>query len=91
MNKIIKNLIWLVFVGLIIGNVYIFVSGIKTSDEINRLDKETTRLHGENIDLDKKINQISSFTYTASMAADLNYTEKPAPIVIEGQRYAFKN
>jgi len=91
MKNIIKSLVWLVFIALVVGNVYIFVSGIKTSDEINRFDKETTKLHEENTDLEKEINKVSSLQYTASKAAEMNFTEKPTPLVIEGQKYAFKN
>ncbi len=90
MNKVLKNIIWLVFIILIIGNIYIFVSGIKTSDEINRFDKETAGFHQENIDLERKINQVSSLDYTASIAGEMNFTEKPMPLVIGNQKYAFK-
>ena len=91
MKKIFTNFIWLIFFGLLIGNVWIFISGIKVSEEVNRLEKETTRLHQENIELANKINAVTSLQYTASMAAKLDFTEKPTPLVIENVPYAFKN
>ena len=91
MKKIFANFIWLIFFGLLIGNIWIFISGIKLSEGVNRFEKETTRLHQENIELDKKIDEVTSLQYTASMAAKLDFTEKPTPLVIENAPYAFKN
>ena len=91
MKYLLKNIIWIVFLFLILGNGYIFVSGIKISEEINFLEKDTTKLHQENINLEKKIDEVGSLQYTASMAARMNFTEKPTPLVIESAPYAYKN
>jgi len=88
MKFIFKNFIWIFFVGLIIGNVYIFLSGIRLSNEINRYEKEITRLHNENTDLEKQVFEIESLKYTASMAATLNFTEQPAPMILDNFKYA---
>lgn len=87
--KILNKTIYLFFVMLVIGNVYIFVSGIKLSDQINHFEAETAKIHQQNIELENKIFEITSLKETASMAASLNFTEKPAPIVLENNPYAF--
>jgi len=87
--KILNKIVYLFFAILVIGNVYIFVSGIKLSDQINHFESETAKIHQENIELENKIFEITSLQQTASMAATLNFTEKPASIVFENNPYAF--
>lgn len=86
--KYLNKLIWIVFVGLIIGNVYVFVSGIKISDEINRFEADITKIHQENIDLEKETYEVESLQYTASVAARLEFTEQPAPLILNNTNYA---
>lgn len=89
-TKVFKYLIWLSFLIMIVGNIFVFVSGIQISDEINRLEKQIVKLHEENIDLEKEINQATSFQHTASIAAELNFTSKLTPLLIVDQKYARK-
>lgn len=89
MKYILTNIIWLIFIVLIIGNIYIFISGIKLSDELNYYENQTNLYHQENIELEKKINQLSSLQNTASLAAELNFSEKPTPLVLGNMPYAF--
>jgi hypothetical protein len=84
-----RNFIWIFFTGLILGNVYIFLSGIQLSNDVNRYEQEIKRLHSENTDLEKQVFEIESLRYTASMAATLNFTEQPAPIILDNSKYAF--
>jgi len=88
MKKNIKNIIWPILFILVVSNIYIFVSGIKISDEINRYESEITKIHQENIDLEKKTYEVESLKYTASMAASLNFIEKPAPLILNKAAYA---
>lgn len=89
-TKVFKYAVWFSFLVMIIGNIFVFVSGIQASDEINRLENETAKLHEENIDLEREINEVTSFQYTASIAAELNFTSKVTPLLIEDQKYALK-
>jgi cell division protein FtsL len=88
MNKFTRIIIWFVFLALIAGNIYIFVSSIHLSDEINRFEADINRVHQENIELEKKVFKVESLQYTASLAAQLDFTKKSAPIVLDNTRYA---
>ena len=88
MKFILKNFIWLFFIGLVIGNVYIFISGIQLGNEVNRYEGEINRLHQENTDLEKKVFEVESLRHTASMAAQLDFTEQSTPLILDNSKYA---
>jgi len=83
-----SKIIWVIFFFLIVGNIYVFVGGLKLSDEMNKYESEIKKIHQENIDLEKKVFEVESLKYTASMAAVLNFTGKTAPIVLNRMPYA---
>lgn len=76
------------FAGLVAANIYIFMSGVALSDEINHYEDEITRLHQENIDLAKKTYDAESLTYAAEVAGKLEFTQKSTPIYLENMKYA---
>lgn len=90
MKKTVKLTIWIAFFLLISVNVFIFLSGMKLSKQINYFEKETKRLHQENIDLEKKAYEADSLQYAASVAAQLDFTKKAEPYFLENLRYALK-
>lgn len=88
MRFILRNTVWVLFIALIVCNVYIFISGITLSDEISGFDKNIAKLHQENLELEKKLYDVSSLHYAASVAAQLSFTEKSNPIYWESLKFA---
>lgn len=88
MKKIIKIGVWLFFLILVLGNIYIFIGGMTLSNEISRYEKEINRLNLENIDLEKKAYELSSLRHAASMAAQLSFTKKSQPLYLDNIKYA---
>lgn len=87
MRKIIQPAITIFLVILVGGNVFMFISGMKLADEINHYENRIQALQKENTDLEKKADQVVSFTYAASVAASLQFTKK-APLYIGDKAYA---
>lgn len=86
-----KHFIWIIVIGLFVANVFVFVSGVQLSDEIMHYDQEIKRYTQENMELEKKAFDIGSLQHAASMAADLQYTEKIAPTYLDNLKFAFNN
>lgn len=84
------GLVWLFFVFLLAANIYIFLSGMNLSEKINTYEKETRRLHQENIDLEAKAYEANSLQYAASRAAELDFTKKAEPYFLDNLRVALK-
>lgn len=85
---ILKNIIFGLFVFLVITNIVLFVSGIKLGDEINYFEKEIKVYHQQNVELDKQKSTISSLQYAASIAATLDFTQKSQPLYLDSLQYA---
>jgi len=83
-----NNIIWGILFVFILGNVYVFIIGIKLSDEVNHFEKEIKRLKQENINLEKKAYEVESLKFAASMAAKLNFIKQSQPMYIENLKYA---
>ena len=90
MKKTTFGIIWLFFILLLGANIYIFLSGMDLSQKINTYEKETKRLHQENIDLEAKAYEANSLQYAASRAADLDFTKKAEPYFLENLHFALK-
>lgn len=88
MKLIAKQTIWIVFFILLLANVYVFVSGVALSDEISKFDIETTKLHQQNLELEKKLYSVESLNYAASMAAQMNFSNAAPPVYLDEQRFA---
>lgn len=88
MKKLIKTIIFILFIGLILSNVYIFVAGINASNEIVRLEKKLDKLRQDNIELDTQLGQVDSLEYAASMAASFDFEKKAVPLYLDGLKYA---
>lgn len=91
MGKIIKTGFIAIFIILAFANFYIFVSGIKLAEKINFYEKETKKLHSQNIDLEQNVYGINSFNKMASEAAELGYTKKAEPTYFDKLKYALYN
>lgn len=88
--SVVKPLIILMFVGLAIANIGIFISSIQLSDKITFYDKESKRLKQENLDLEQKIYEVNSLQKAASAAAELDFTKKAEPNYLENLGVALK-
>lgn len=90
MKKISKVFTMSLFLLLIGTNVFIFLSGMKVSEQINFYEIETKKLKQENIDLEKKAYEANSLQHAASVAAQLDFTKKAEPYFLENLRVALK-
>lgn len=88
MKKYLKHTIWMLLLIFLAGNVFVFVHSIHLSDNINHFEEEIKKYQQNNLILENKIYAASSFQYAASIAAELNFTEKNQPIFLENVRYA---
>lgn len=88
MKNIIKKSVWLLFFVLIITNIFVFVSGIQLSDKINYYEIQTNNFHRSNLELERKLSDIGSLQYAASIAANLDFTHKSQPIYLDNLKYA---
>lgn len=88
MRNVYKNIVLVVFLTLMVGNMYVFLTGVALGDEINHYEKEITRLHQENLDIEKKVYDSESLNYAASVAAQLNFTKTTTPVYLDNLKYA---
>lgn len=88
MRNVYKNIVLVVFLTLMIGNMYVFLSGVALGDEINHYEKEITRLHQENLDIEKKVYDAESLNYAASIAAQLDFSKHATPVYLDNLKYA---
>lgn len=89
--KITSVILWIVSAGLLIGNMYLFVTGMRLGSEISSFEKKIATLHLENSELEKKTYTIESLSYAASMAATMDFTKKVTPLYLDNATYAMKN
>lgn len=90
MRNIIKTTFGFIFVLLVGVNLFIFISSMNISGEINRLEAQTQKLHFQNIDLEMKVDGGSSLSHIASSAANLDFTKKVEPVYLDELKYAFR-
>lgn len=63
-------------------HIYLFVSGINLSGDINIFESGTKKLRLENKELEKKLYTVESLTNAASQAATLKYDVKAVPVYV---------
>lgn len=88
MKNVYKNIVLVVFLTLMIGNMYVFLSGVALGDEINHYEKEITRLHQENLEIEKKVYDVESLNYAASIAAQFDFSKHTTPVYLDNLKYA---
>ncbi len=88
MNQLTKYTISAIFLALISANIYVFLNSLKLSDKINLFEKEIKSLHQENLGLENKIYEVDSLQYAASLAAQLDFTQKAQPTLFENLKFA---
>ncbi len=90
MKKFVKLSLYLAFGLLIAVNVFVFVSGMSLSQEINKLEVETKKLKRENMELENKLYQTNSLEFASIFAEDLDFTQKAEPHYLENLGFAKK-
>jgi len=88
MKKLIKPVLFIFLAILILINVLIFVRGIQSAVEITKIESQLVSLKEENYSLENKLSEVSSLSYAASMAAELNFSQKTVPFYLDGLKYA---
>ena len=88
MKLIYKNLIFAIFLFFLMANVLVFLNSLKLADQINHYEKGFKSLHQENLSLQNQVYEVDSLQYAASLAAELNFSQKAQPEYLENLKYA---
>lgn len=88
MRQLIKTTILVLFISLMLTNACIFVAGIKSSNEVGRMETQLDKLKQENIELENQLSHVNSLEYAASVAASFNFDKKAVPTYLDGLKYA---
>ncbi|PIV09776.1 hypothetical protein COS31_02810 [Candidatus Roizmanbacteria bacterium CG02_land_8_20_14_3_00_36_15] len=88
MKLTIKGLMIFLFLLLVLTNTYIFMVGIKSSNELSKMETELEKLKQDNIELETRLSHVNSLEYAASVAASLNFQEKTVPTYLDSLEYA---
>ncbi|MFA6532801.1 MAG: hypothetical protein WCT22_02265 [Patescibacteria group bacterium] len=79
-----------VVVGLIILNLFVVISGIVISDEINNFEQKTDKLHKANLTLEKEVASLSSLQFAQIQAKKFDFTNSSLPQYIDQLKYAYR-
>lgn len=90
MKNYLKLGLYLLFSVLIAANIFIFVSGMKLSQGINKFETETKRLKQENMELENKFYRTNSLEFASIFAKELDLTQKAEPYYLENLGFAKK-
>lgn len=90
MKILFKYIFWIFLILLLAVNLGLFVNGMNLSNQIYRFEKESERLHRENLSLENKAYEIDSLKYASSIAPSLNFTNSAQPVYLENLKYALK-
>lgn len=83
MKRLLQYGIWVILPVLILANMFVFVSGIVLGDQIGNFEKESKKIHEQNVALEKKTSHLDSLEYAASVAASLDFVKRSSPIVLD--------
>ena len=79
-----------VMVGLIVLNLFVVISGIVISDEINNFEQKTDKLHKSNLTLEKEVASLSSLQFAQAQAKEFDFTNSSLPEYIDQLKYAYR-
>ena len=79
-----------VMVGLIVLNLFVVISGIVISDEINNFEQKTDKLHKSNLTLEKEVASLSSLQFAQTQAKEFDFTNSSLPQYIDQLKYAYR-
>lgn len=90
MKNIFLRISGFIFIGLIIANLFMFVSGIVLSDEINSYELKTESLRKKNLNLEKDAANLSSLKFAQEQAIKFNFTNSSTPQALDELTYAYR-
>lgn len=90
MKNIFLRVAGLAMTGLIILNLFIMISGIMISDEINDFEQKTDKLHKINLTLEKEVANLNSLKFAVEQAKEFDFTNSTAPQYIDQLKYAHR-
>ncbi len=90
MKNFILRTTWLIVLILIITNLFIFISGIVLSDEINNFELKTDSLRKTNLILEKESANLSSLQFAQKQAEKLHFINSSLPQSLDKLGYAYR-
>ena len=90
MKNIFLRITGVVIVGLIVLNLFVVISGIVISDEINNFEQKTDKLHKINLTLEKEVANLSSLQFAQAQAKEFDFTNSSLPQYIDQLKYAYR-
>lgn len=90
MKNFILRTTWLVVLILIVTNLFMFISGIVLSDEINNFELKTDNLRKINLSLEKEVANLGSLKFATEQAKKLGFTSFSVPQSLDQLEYAYR-
>ena len=90
MKKFFIKTTWLVVSILVFTNLFIFISGIVLSDEINNFETKTDSLRKVNLTLEKEVANLGSLKFATEQAKKLDFTNSSLPQSLDQLGYAYR-
>ena len=82
MKNYYREIIMGIFVVAVVGNVIIFISSMKLSNEIHVFDQKTYVLQEENIQLEKEMADTESFLHTKEYQVKWGFERVTQPVFV---------
>lgn len=76
------------FLFLLSANVVTFAQTVKISDDIVKLEAETSSLKKDNSQLEQKVYSQNSITNLEGLAKQLGFTKQSEPLFLDASEYA---
>jgi cell division protein FtsL len=86
--KVLEIALGIAFTALIAGNIFVFVSSMKLSGQIEWYEQKIGSLSQENLQLQQNAYEANSLTRAASVAASLDFTHKASPYYLAHPEFA---
>ena len=89
MKNLFLRTTWFMISILVVANLFIFISGIVLSDEINNFEQKTSNLRRINLNLEKEAANLSSLKFAREKAKELNFDNSSSTQSLDQLRYAY--
>lgn len=76
--------------GLVMANLFVVISGIVLSDEINSFEKKTDALHKINLTLEKNVANLGSLKFAQEQAKEFGFDNSTVPQYLDQLKYAYR-
>lgn len=90
MKNIFLRTTWLIVFVLVFVNLFISISGIVLSDEINNFELKADSLRKANLTLEKETANLGSLKFAQEQAKELGFTSLSAPQSLDKLGYAYR-